>query len=200
MLDWLRKDVASDTDSELGLDLSCCLDSASSPNESNSSNILLPDQVHPSGGSGSSSGGGSSAVSGQMMPPVAATTTVTTETAAGTTTRSSSTGSTTSSGVSSDLHSLVSPEPTEETDEHQHHSHHNHRHHSQRLSSESPPQLPPRRDIGGVGGRAQLMLLPSGGKTVKYKDDISEDSNSDTGLSSLNSSSEADQFTLDTLV
>ena len=57
MLDWLRKDVgaatASDTDSELGLDLSSsCLDAASSPSQSNnisnsSSSVLLPDQVHP---------------------------------------------------------------------------------------------------------------------------------------------------------
>ncbi len=72
--------------------------------------------------------------------------------------------------------------------------HHHQQRRQQRLTSESPPQLPPR-----AKGR---LLLPPSGKTVQhYKgDDLSEDSNSDTGLSSLNSSSEADQFTLDTLV
>merc|ERR1719471_1226424 len=38
MLDWLRKDSASDTDSELGLELSC---------QETSQPVLLPDQVHP---------------------------------------------------------------------------------------------------------------------------------------------------------
>ena len=38
MLDWLRKDSASDTDSELGLELSC---------QERSQPVLLPDQVHP---------------------------------------------------------------------------------------------------------------------------------------------------------
>ena len=76
-------------------------------------------------------------------------------------TRSSSTGST-SSGISSDIHSLVSPEPS-------------------LLKSGSPlPPLPPKR------------LLSK----LEYKD---EDCNSDTGLSSLNSTGE-DQFSLDTLV
>jgi len=127
MLDWLRKDTAaSDTDSELGLELSCEERSASRP-------VLLPDQVHP-------------ARSDQ--------------------TRSSSTGST-SSGISSDLHSLVSPEPDSKSSS----------------SSSIKPQLPPKR-------RLSLKM------EEKFND---EDNNSDTGLSSLNSTAE-DQYQLDTLV
>ncbi len=125
MLDWLRKDLNEfDSDSELGLEITTS--SESSPNQSD---ILLPDQVHPT----------------RTTDP----------------TRSSSTGST-SSGISSDIHSLVSPEPS-------------------LVKSVSPlPPLPPKR----------VLIKP------EFKD---EDCNSDTGLSSLNSTGE-DQFSLDTLV
>ena len=79
---------------------------------------------------------------------------------------SSSTGST-SSGISSDLHSLVSPEPDSKSSS----------------SSSIKPQLPPKR-------RLSLKM------EEKFND---EDNNSDTGLSSLNSTAE-DQYQLDTLV
>lgn len=129
MLEWLRRDSQEeDTDSELGLELSCQENSSPS-----SCRPLLPDQVHPS------------------RPDQ---------------TRSSSTGST-SSGISSDLQSLVSPEPDSKSSS----------------SSSIKPQLPPKR-------RLTLKL------EEKFPD---EDNNSDTGLSSLNSTAE-DQFQLDTLV
>ena len=125
MLEWLRRDHEFDSDSELGLDIS----PETSPN---SSNILLPDQIHPA--------------------------TRSTDPA-----RSSSTGST-SSGVSSDLHSLVSPEPSLN-------------------KSKSPlPPLPPKPSLRPYKRTEQ-----------------EEDCNSDTGLSSLNSSGE-DPYSLDTLV
>merc|ERR1712154_235483 len=81
MLEWLKRDLSDssgDTDSELGLELTC-QDPGSFSTQSR--NVLLPDQIHPSPGSTASD-------------PA----------------RSSSTGST-SSGFSSDLQSLVSPEP-----------------------------------------------------------------------------------------
>merc|ERR1719291_1333363 len=123
--------------------------------------------------------------------------------------RSSSTGST-SSGFSSDIHSLQSPEPTK-------------------------PPLPPKRGIStstnptwdseslklqnwdqtstsrfqeGTSNSPILHIFGSPmvhGKGVKHEErmkgllDEEEDCNSDTGLSSLNSSAD-DQFQLDTLV
>ena len=48
MLEWLRRDSQEeDTDSELGLDLSCQENSSSPSSSSSSSRPLLPDQVHP---------------------------------------------------------------------------------------------------------------------------------------------------------
>ena len=48
MLEWLRRDSQEeDTDSELGLELSC-QENSSSPSSSSSCRPLLPDQVHPS--------------------------------------------------------------------------------------------------------------------------------------------------------
>ena len=76
--------------------------------------------------------------------------------------RSSSTGST-SSGFSSDIHSLVSPEPDV-------------------VNKLRKPPLPPKRVL-----------------SQKFAELDNDDCNSDTGLSSLNSSAE-DQFQLDTLV
>jgi len=129
MLEWLKKDFSDgDTDSELGLELSC---QDSSPFSVQSRNVLLPDQIHPSPTSSDPA-------------------------------RSSSTGST-SSGFSSDIHSLVSPEPD--------------------LKSSMKPPLPPKR----------IQSL----KFTDFQDN--DDNNSDTGLSSLNSSAE-DQYQLDTLV
>ena len=91
MLEWLKRDFSDgDTDSELGLELSC---QDSSPFSVQSRNVLLPDQIHPSPTSSDPA-------------------------------RSSSTGST-SSGFSSDVHSLVSPEPD--------------------IKSSMKPPLPPKR-------------------------------------------------------
>jgi len=146
MLDWLRRDVHGDdgdTDSELGLELTC-QDARTvvtgTRTRTNTGTVLLPDQVHPS-------------------PPEA---------------RSSSTGST-SSGISSDLHSLVSPEPEQDS--------------KSSSSSSLKPPLPPKRH--------QTLKLPDSHGNDKYDQD--EDNNSDTGLSSLNSSAE-EPYTLDTLV
>lgn len=148
MLEWLKRDLSDssgDTDSELGLDLSCQDPGSFS---AQSRNVLLPDQIHPSPGSTASD-------------PA----------------RSSSTGST-SSGFSSDLQSLVSPEPERNLKSKGTHQ----------QSSKGPP-LPPKR--------IQSLILPNS-DTMKFPHDH-DDCNSDTGLSSLNSSAE-DPYSLDTLV
>ena len=200
MLDWLRRDLLNtnnyeyDSDSELGLEISTVSAAAaaaaaaadpSSSGNSSSSLLLMPDQRHPVDAAATGNGG---------VKDIQ--------------TRSSSTGST-SSGVSSaaDLsHSLGSPQPSLGKDDcptgggdsnggisppflsdeiggltpptHLIH-HHN--------DNVGPPLLPPKRLAkifgGGLGG--------SGGKE--------DDCNSDTGLSSLNSSAE-DTYTFDTLV
>ena len=102
--------------------------------------------------------------------------------------RSSSTGST-SSGISSDLHSLVSPEPGQDS--------------NTSSSSSLKPPLPPKRHTTklpvssapavehGINSIASIASMMCG--------DQHSDNNSDTGLSSLNSSAE-EQYTLDTLV
>lgn len=92
--------------------------------------------------------------------------------------RSSSTGST-SSGISSDLHSLVSPEPDSKSSS----------------SSSLKPPLPPKRLAPSL---APGLKLPDAGEKFLTAGD-NDDNNSDTGLSSLNSSAE-EQYTLDTLV
>jgi len=215
MLEWLKRDLAAassaasnsgDTDSELGLELSqsCAMAerlqfSALEDTSVEGRHILLPDQIHPMLNSSPNTTSGSDPA------------------------RSSSTGST-SSGFSSDIHSLQSPEPTK-------------------------PPLPPKRGISttskptwnssnpnlvsstiptwaaeslklqnwdqtstrvqeGTSNSPSLHIFGSPmvhGKGVKHEErmkgllDEEEDCNSDTGLSSLNSSAD-DQFQLDTLV
>ena len=154
MLDWLRKEDAAvqefDSDSELGLEISASNLAASNrnPGEDHRAAVLLPDQVHPVTSSQQSSSNPA---------------------------RSSSTGST-SSGISSDLHSLVSPEPSINTSK-------------SPLTSPLPPALPPKQ-------RRLIRQMPVSSKAV----DKEEDTNSDTGLSSLNSSGEDPLYSLDTLV
>ena len=94
--------------------------------------------------------------------------------------RSSSTGST-SSGISSDLHSLVSPEPDQDS--------------KSSSSSSLKPPLPPKRHQSKI---VDGLKLPDT-DTANDKFDADDDNNSDTGLSSLNSSAE-EPYTLDTLV
>merc|ERR1712173_344381 len=194
MLEWLKRDLAAassaasnsgDTDSELGLELShsCAMaDRLQFSDLKDTSveerHILLPDQIHPMLNSSPN-------------------------TSSENPTRSSSTGST-SSGFSSDIHSLQSPEPTK-------------------------PPLPPKRGISSMAGSSsntsasESVKLQSWEQTSKsgqegtsslhifgsplvrqgvkkvLVDEEEEDCNSDTGLSSLNSSAD-DQFQLDTLV
>jgi len=214
MLEWLKRDLAAassaasnsgDTDSELGLELShsCAMaDRLQFSDLKDTSveerHILLPDQIHPMLNSSPN-------------------------TSSENPTRSSSTGST-SSGFSSDIHSLQSPEPTK-------------------------PPLPPKRGISSMAGSSsntsssstwkssnpnltttnstswasESLKLQSWEQTSRngqegtsslhifgsplvrqgvkkvLVDEEEEDCNSDTGLSSLNSSAD-DQFQLDTLV
>merc|ERR1712117_304423 len=118
MLEWLKRDLAAassaasnsgDTDSELGLELSqsCAMAerlqfSVLEDTSVEGRHILLPDQIHPMLNSSPNTTSGSDPA------------------------RSSSTGST-SSGFSSDIHSLQSPEPTK-------------------------PPLPPKRGISSMAG------------------------------------------------
>jgi len=204
MLDWLKRDLAAassaasnsgDTDSELGLELSqsCGMAgrlqfSALDDTSIEGRHILMPDQIHPMLNSSPNTSGSDPA-------------------------RSSSTGST-SSGFSSDIHSLQSPEPTKpplppkrgissnpnlvannpswgsESLKLQNWDQ------SSREAQEKPPNSPSLHIFGSP-------IVRKGGKHEKMKGvmlDEEEDCNSDTGLSSLNSSSADDQFQLDTLV
>ena len=111
--------------------------------------------------------------------------------------RSSSTGST-SSGISSDLHSLVSPEPGQDS--------------KTSSSSSLKPPLPPKRTTTklpvssapavehGINSINSINTINAINSIASMMcGDQHSDNNSDTGLSSLNSSAE-EQYTLDTLV
>ena len=169
MLDWLRRDTAAlagdtegDTDSELGLEISPEARVTGARTRPQGS-VLLPDQVHPSPDQARSESyyNQDTQYSFQCLYY-----------------RSSSTGST-SSGISSDLHSLVSPEPDSKSSS----------------SSSLKPPLPPKRLAASL---APSLKLPDSGEKFLGAGD-NDDNNSDTGLSSLNSSAE-EQYTLDTLV
>ena len=171
MLDWLRRDTAAlagdtegDTDSELGLEISPEPRGVTSGTRTrpHPGSVLLPDQVHPSPDQARSV----SHYHLQTLRLMAVHF------------RSSSTGST-SSGISSDLHSLVSPEPDSKSSS----------------SSSLKPPLPPKRLASSL---APGLKLPDAGEKFLSAGD-NDDNNSDTGLSSLNSSAE-EQYTLDTLV
>ena len=169
MLDWLRRDTAAlagdtegDTDSELGLEISPESRVTGARTRPQGS-VLLPDQVHPSPDQARSESHCSQDIQCSVQCLYC---------------RSSSTGST-SSGISSDLHSLVSPEPDSKSSS----------------SSSLKPPLPPKRLAASLA--PGLKLPDSGEKFLSAGDN--DDNNSDTGLSSLNSSAE-EQYTLDTLV
>ncbi len=183
MLDWLKKDrqygEMFESDSEFGLELttssSINISSCSPEGDGDDSNILLPDQIHPSVMAGANHRN-----IGHHIGSTAnnVTTTIGRQSRPNTDTnvRSCSTGST-SSGISvGDNQSLTqSPEPSVGS--------------SGVKCSPSPPALPPKQ--------RNMILAPP--RSVVGKD-CQEDNNSDTGLSSLNSSGEEQIYCLDTLV
>ena len=182
MLEWLKKDRQLgdlfESDSELGLEITAsCINVSSSSaavSPDDDSNILLPDQVHPARvktGVNVQTSNNISSPGGRIDSRHKADPG-----------RSCSTGSTgsTSSGISVDTQSMASPEPSSTSFS----SNNSSGSAKLKIGSPSPPALPPKRSI---------LLKHSHSK-------VEEDNNSDTGLSSLNSSGEEQIYCLDTLV